>query len=38
MDWNDSRPSNQILDEGLFATLRPTGSWGGGDPVYANRL
>ena len=36
MDWNDSNPSNQILDEGMFASLRPRGAWGAGDPVYAN--
>lgn len=38
MDWNDSNPSNQILDEGLFRTMRPRGEWGAGDPVYANIL
>ncbi len=38
MDWNDSNPSNQILDQGMFATLRPLGEWGKGDPVYANTL
>jgi hypothetical protein len=38
MDWNDSNPSNQILDEGLFRTMRPGGVWGQKDPVYANIL
>ncbi|QUT07343.1 nuclear transport factor 2 family protein [Sphingobium phenoxybenzoativorans] len=38
MDWNDSNPSNQILDEGLFKTMRPRGEWGHGDPVYGNIL
>ena len=37
MDWNDSNPSNQILDQGMFADLRPRGEWGQGDPFYANR-
>ena len=35
-DWNDSRPSNEIRDEGMHADLRPIGEWGSGDPVYAN--
>lgn len=34
MDWNDNSPSNQILDEGMCATLRPLGAWGEEDPVY----
>lgn len=37
MDWNDNHPSNEILDEGMFATLRPLGERGPGDPVWANR-
>ena len=37
MDWNDNHPSNEILDEGMFATLRPLGQRGPGDPVWANR-
>ena len=37
MDWNDNHPSNEILDEGMFATLRPLGERGAGDPVWANR-
>ena len=37
MDWNDSNPSNQIVDEGLFAAMRPRGEWGQCDPAYANR-
>jgi hypothetical protein len=35
-DWNDSRPSNEICDEGMHASLRPIGEWGMDDPVYAN--
>jgi hypothetical protein len=35
-DWNDSRPSNEIRNEGMHADLRPIGEWGSGDPVYAN--
>ena len=37
MDWNDNRPSGEILAEGMFATLRPRGERGAGDPVFANR-
>jgi len=37
MDWNDNRPSGEILDQGMFATLRPRGERGGGDPVFADR-
>lgn len=37
MDWNDNHPSNEILDEGMFANLRPLGQRGPGDPVWANR-
>jgi len=36
MDWNDSRPSGEIMDQGMFATLRPLGERGPGDLVYAN--
>jgi len=36
MDWNDNHPSNEILDEGMFATLRPLGKRGPSDPVWAN--
>lgn len=25
MDWNDNHPSGEILDQGMFATLRPLG-------------
>ncbi|MFD2137134.1 nuclear transport factor 2 family protein [Novosphingobium resinovorum] len=27
-DWNDSRPSNEIRNEGMHADLRPIGEWG----------
>lgn len=37
MDWNDNSPSQQVLDEGMMATLRPLGTWGTGDPVYRLR-
>lgn len=37
MDWNDNRPSGEILDQGQFASLRPLGSRGRDDLVYANR-
>lgn len=37
MDWNESRPSNEILDQGMFATLRPLGERGAGDPVWNNK-
>lgn len=37
MDWNDNRPSGEILDQGMFATLRPLGERGPGDLVFANR-
>ncbi|WP_066763098.1 nuclear transport factor 2 family protein [Qipengyuania mesophila] len=37
MDWNENRPSNEILDQGMFATLRPLGERGPGDPVWGNR-
>ncbi len=36
MDWNDSRPSGEILDQGMFATLRPLGERGNGDLVFSN--
>lgn len=37
MDWNDNGPSGQILDAGMFASLRPLGAWGQDDPVYRLR-
>lgn len=37
MDWNDNRPSGEILGQGMFATLRPLGERGQGDLVFANR-
>lgn len=37
MDWNDNKVSGEILDQGMFATLRPRGSRDGSDPVFANR-
>lgn len=37
MDWNRNEISRTLLDEGMFATLRPLGERGKGDPVYANR-
>ncbi len=37
MDWNENRPSNEIMDEGMFATLRPLGERGPGDLVWSNR-
>lgn len=36
MDWNDNRPSGEILDQGMFATLEPRGERGQGDLVFAN--
>jgi hypothetical protein len=38
MDWNDSNPSNQILDQGHFRTIDTIAAWGEADPVYANRI
>ena len=37
MDWNDNKPSGEILDQGMFATLRPRGTRGFEDPVFANK-
>jgi len=37
MDWNDNRLSGEILDQGMFETLRPRGERGPADPVFANR-
>jgi hypothetical protein len=37
MDWNDNRPSGEILDQGMFATLMPRGERGAGDLVFGNR-
>ena len=37
MDWNDNKPSGEILDQGMFATLHPRGQRGHGDPVFANK-
>lgn len=37
MDWNDNRPSGEILDQGMFATLRPLGARGRDDLVFSNR-
>lgn len=37
MDWNDNKVSGEILDQGMFATLRPRGSRDCSDPVFANR-
>ncbi len=37
MDWNDNRPSGEIRDQGMFATLRPLGERGPGDLVFSNR-
>jgi hypothetical protein len=36
MDWNDNRPSGEILDQGMFATLEPRGERGQGDLVFSN--
>lgn len=36
MDWNDNKPSGEILDQGMFATLRPRGTRGPEDPVFTN--
>ena len=36
MDWNDNRPSGEILDQGMFATLQPRGERGAGDLVFSN--
>ena len=38
MDWNDTRPSGEILDQGLFAALALRGQRGPLDPGYGNRL
>ncbi|MFN3287809.1 MAG: nuclear transport factor 2 family protein [Sphingomonadaceae bacterium] len=37
MDWNDNGPSGEILDQGMFATLRPLGRRDREDPAYLNR-
>jgi len=37
MDWNDNKPSGEILDQGMFATLEPRGMRGSADLVFANR-
>lgn len=37
MDWNDTRPSGEILDQGMFAALALRGQRGPLDPVYQNR-
>ena len=36
MDWNRNDIGHLLLDEGMFATLRPLGARGPHDPVYAN--
>lgn len=38
MDWNDTRPSGEILDQGLFAALALRGQRGPLDPAYGNQL
>jgi len=38
MDWNDTRPSGEILDQGLFAALALRGQRGPLDPAYGNAL
>lgn len=37
MDWNDNKPSGEILDEGMFATFHPRGQRGHMDLVFDNR-
>ncbi len=37
MDWNDNKPSGEILDQGMFATLEPRGTRGGDDLVFSNK-
>lgn len=37
MDWNDNKPSGEILDQGMFADLQPRGMRGAGDLVFSNR-
>jgi len=37
MDWNDNKPSGEILDQGMFATLEPRGMRGSADLVFVNR-
>jgi hypothetical protein len=37
MDWNDNKPSGEILDQGMFADLQPRGVRGAGDLVFSNR-
>ena len=37
MDWNDNKPSGEILAQGMFATLQPRGVRGADDLVFANR-
>jgi hypothetical protein len=38
MDWNDTRPSGEILDQGMFAALALRGQRGLLDPSYGNLL
>ncbi len=37
MDWNDNAPSGEILDQGMFASLRPLGRRDRDDEAYRNR-
>jgi hypothetical protein len=37
MDWNDNAPSGEILDQGMFATLRPLGRRDRDDEAYRNQ-
>lgn len=37
MDWNDNKPSGEILDQGMFETLQPRGLRGHEDLVFSNR-
>lgn len=34
LDWSDNWPSTEISDQGMFATLKPRGSYGRADPFY----
>ncbi|MFT7460440.1 MAG: 3-phenylpropionate/cinnamic acid dioxygenase small subunit [Planctomycetota bacterium] len=37
MDWNENRPANTILEEGMMKDLQLRGCRGGDDPVYKNK-
>ena len=37
MDWNDNKPSGEILHQGMFETLRPLGKRGLDNAVFSNK-